>query len=129
MFNRSLWRKEDYKKNPEKYREANLKYYYNNKEKCNWSWKKYKYGITKEDYKNILEKQNNICPICNQELIGKIVIDHDPRYEYITGKKKVRGILHEECNHWLGWLEKYCRLLPRSIKYLKESNAQKEDDE
>lgn len=59
------------------------------------------FGITLEDYENLLTKQNNVCAICQQSklLKRKLNIDHD----HNTGK--IRGLLCTSCNGKLGWYE------------------------
>lgn len=49
------------------------------------------YGISLEEYYNLLKKQNFKCAICKDELTNDVV-DHD----HITGR--VRGILCKTCN-------------------------------
>lgn len=59
---------------------------------------KYKYGITKQQYKNLCDSQNGRCAICEKELdmAKNTCIDHDHK----TGK--IRGILCSNCNRGLG---------------------------
>jgi hypothetical protein len=59
---------------------------------------KSKYGITREQYENILIAQGYVC-LCGEPFgdgLEKPVIDH----HHATGK--VRGILHNRCNIWIG---------------------------
>jgi hypothetical protein len=61
------------------------------------------FGITLEDYNNMIGSQNNKCKICGLEwdiAKGYFPVDHD----HATGK--VRGILCPPCNRALGWYEK-----------------------
>jgi len=120
------WRKKDRDKDPEKYRKYNRDYYHRNKDRCNWNWKKYWYGITEEEFNALLGKQNNICPICGNELSGRVTIDHDHYYKENTGKVLIRGILHDSCNRWVGWVETHIRLLKPTLNYLRRTNEQKE---
>ena len=46
---------------------------------------KYRYGITEEQYDQMLEKQNHTCAICNEKPKGNLAVDHC----HTTGK--VRG--------------------------------------
>jgi len=82
------------------------------------------YKDIKEFRKLLLEKQNYVCPLCNQFINpGKEVLDHD----HVTGK--IRGVLHAECNSFEGMLihkfirsgvHKYCDIedfLYNLIKY------------
>lgn len=74
------------------------------------------YGITYEEYTNLLEKQNYSCSICDSEVSNlkftKLCVDHDHK----TGK--VRGLLCSKCNHGLGLFNDDTSLLNKAIKYL-----------
>jgi len=65
-----------------------------------------KYGLTLEEFENILQEQNNICPICGKSpTTGKWVIDHEHirNYKNLSPDKRkaaVRGILCWYCNRW-----------------------------
>ncbi len=75
------------------------------------------YGLTRKDYKNLLNKQNNKCAICHisqSNLTKRLCIDHDHK----TGK--VRGLLCCQCNSTLGRFEKYYKQINN---YLKKSNV------
>jgi hypothetical protein len=65
---------------------------------------KQKYGITQNDYDNMLLKQNNQCAICKRYMkdYGRIFcVDHN----HTTGK--IRGLLCDPCNYGLGFYEKH----------------------
>ena len=71
--------------------------------KCRPQWNRIKgytfkkFGITYQDYLNILENQDNKCAICHKPFIDKTPhVDHDHR----TGE--VRGLLCSGCNTSLG---------------------------
>ena len=65
-----------------------------------------KYGLSRPEFKAILERQGNICPICfHIPKTGRWVIDH----KHVSGYKKlspekrkelVRGITCWYCNRW-----------------------------
>ncbi len=71
-----------------------------------------KYGITKEQFNDMIDNQNNQCAICNKELSSEIHIDHD----HATGK--VRGILCGKCNKGLGQFDDNVEFLRNAINYL-----------
>jgi hypothetical protein len=80
------------------------------------------YGITAEDYYNMLAAQNNKCAVCESEEVnssrvssGKLFIDHC----HTTGK--VRGLLCSKCNHGIGLLNDDTALLQKAIEYLNQS--------
>lgn len=87
------------------------------------------YGITKEDYDNILESQNNVCAICKEEdkvyhnrngVNIKISMPVDHCHD--TGK--VRGLLCTSCNRAIGLLKDSIDNLKSAIKYLKKHNKE-----
>jgi len=81
---------------------------------------KFKYGITLEEYNEILQKQNNACAICGtteNNVTGKnrgwnFAVDHD----HETGE--VRGLLCNQCNRGLGMLGDTVESLKKAIQYL-----------
>lgn len=73
------------------------------------------YGITLEQYHQMLADQNYRCAICGQEdeVEGrKLAIDHC----HTTGK--VRGLLCGKCNRGLGLFYDNSKLLQNAISYL-----------
>lgn len=56
-------------------------------------WKGWKYGVTPEQIKELLESQTQ-CAICESK--ERLVIDHDHK------TNKIRGILCDGCNKGLG---------------------------
>src|SRR3990167_8067998 len=82
------------------WREANPEKYYIYKRRC---WIKRHYGITIEQYEELLTKQDNKCLICESGIIlGKrkgqknAALDHDHK------SGKLRGFLCNTCNAGLG---------------------------
>lgn len=79
------------------------------------------YGISLEDFENMLESQNNRCAICSfsfdytSQSKGPH-IDHD----HETGK--VRMILCRFCNNLLGYANDDIRILENAITYLDTYN-------
>ncbi len=69
-----------------------------------------KYGITIEDYNEMVEKQGGKCLICGKEF--KLVVDHNHK----TGC--VRGLLCPNCNFGIGFLQDDVELLQKAINYL-----------
>lgn len=67
---------------------------------------KTRYKLTEKSYQAILDKQNNVCPICKEPpVLGKLfVVDHDhaccPGTE--TCGLCIRGLIHQRCNAALG---------------------------
>jgi hypothetical protein len=82
------------------------------------------YGITAEQYYEMLDEQEGKCAICksdspNSERIesGKLFIDH------CHETKKVRGLLCAKCNFGIGYLNDDVSLLQSAIEYI---NSRKE---
>lgn len=80
-----------------------------------------KYGITPDQYLQMVERQNDLCAICNQpekrKYKGKTMllsIDHCHK----TGN--VRGLLCDACNTAIGRVNDSIELLENSIAYLKK---------
>ena len=106
------------KKNPEKEKEYRKKY--RDSGKSNESRIKYRYGISKEEFNLILEKQNHICPICGESFdLRKKYIDHD------HSTKKVRGIVHMQCNTLMGLAKDNPQILENAATYLRNSKETK----
>lgn len=86
---------------------------------------KHLYGITLEDYTNLLNSQSGVCAVCFKALdIGVSAnVDHDHSCAHI-GKKKfcckncVRGLTHQTCNAILGLAYEDSNLLRLAADYL-----------
>ena len=81
------------------------------------------YGITMNDYNDILLKQGGGCAICGkmEQIVLKengkstrLSIDHN----HSTGK--VRGILCRKCNMGIGQFNEDVILLTKAVEYLKQ---------
>lgn len=119
----------------------NKDWYENNKERLakerkakrkitrNESTRKYNlkrsFGITPEDYDNLLLKQKGVCAICgNLEtikdakngMIKRLAVDHN----HITGA--VRGLLCAACNYIIGSCKENVNTLRSAIEYIRFHN-------
>lgn len=80
------------------------------------------YGITGEEYFNLIKKCKDKCEICKKDnkngfgTQNRLNVDHDHK----TGK--VRGMLCNRCNTALGLLYDNIEILKAAIKYLKKFN-------
>ena len=82
-----------------------------------------KYGITKEEYLSLIEKQDNKCGVCGEKetslgrggKVKNLAIDHC----HTTGK--VRGLLCHGCNTALGSFKDNANLLTNAINYLRSN--------
>ncbi len=77
------------------------------------------FGITLDEYRQILLEQGGVCDICGKPetstFRGKLKhlsVDHD----HETGK--VRGLLCNDCNIGLGWFKDNVQVLRNAIHYL-----------
>lgn len=89
-----------------------------------------RYGISFEQYQNILQQQNNVCAICEQPesriaRSGKVIrlsVDHD--HSCCKGTKScgkcVRGLLCWRCNTSIGKFNDDINLIEKTITYLKK---------
>lgn len=71
---------------------------------------KLRYGLTQENFDDLLKSQNNVCAICNSE--DYLHIDHC----HVTNK--VRGLLCPKCNTGLGLFKDNETLLKKAAEYL-----------
>ena len=90
---------------------------------------KYRYGITREEYIQLLLKQKGVCAICflpetiidkRTNEFRKLAVDHC----HTTGK--VRGLLCSHCNHGIGKFKDNTKLLKSAIYYLEEKEVPEE---
>ena len=70
------------------------------------------YGLTEEDYVNMMDSQKGMCKICKKSL-DKISVDHC----HTTGI--VRGLLCSNCNCAIGLFEEDVSILESAIEYIK----------
>lgn len=69
------------------------------------------YGLTEEEYTDLLDQQKGCCAICKESL-DIIAIDHC--HETL----KVRGLLCKSCNSGIGFLKEDKEILLSAISYL-----------
>lgn len=77
------------------------------------------YGISLEEYDNIVLKQGNLCAICNNpepHVGASLAVDHD----HASGK--VRELLCSHCNLLLGHAKDSIDTLEKAIQYLVKHN-------
>jgi hypothetical protein len=117
-----------YDKNPEKGRERTRKCMEkikkNNPEKYAVLIRKtnlQKFGLTIEEYEEMIKNQNNLCAICNKpentihpqtKNIKRLAIDHCHK------TNKVRGLLCGRCNPMIGYAQNSIEILKLAIQYL-----------
>jgi Recombination endonuclease VII. len=95
-----------YKDFPDKCKEEHAKWVANNKEKVAFTKAKSAYGITREEYDNLL----NVCQICGS--VDNLVIDHSHQ------SGRIRGMLCHSCNKALGFFRDNPVYAARASDYL-----------
>ena len=76
--------------------------------------RKREYGVSGEDYDNMLLEQNNKCAICKDAIGYEASVDHDHK------TKKVRGLLCGKCNSGIGLLKDNPEILRSAALYLEK---------
>jgi hypothetical protein len=105
------------KENPEMFRKRRRKYAVK------------QYGISYNQYLNMLKNQNNLCAICKinfNDISKNPYVDHDHSCCNDSAKSCgscVRGLLCNRCNTLLGMALDDIMLLESAIKYLKEGES------
>jgi len=61
------------------------------------------YGITVEQYNEMLNRQQGTCAMCGELLIP----GHGTHIDHNHSTKAIRGILCHTCNKAVGWVEKH----------------------
>ena len=115
-----LWAKE----NPQKRKDAVDRYRWSNKgidARLNSAFKR-QYGITLQQYNDMLIAQTNKCAICKKEeirklkgIVQRLSVDHNHK------TKQVRKLLCNRCNNLLGHAEDSIERLQQAIDYLRSS--------
>ena len=84
------------------------------------AWRR-RYGITREDYEQMLKSQEGACAICRTNKVGRnhtyFHVDHD----HETGK--IRGLLCDLCNRGLGYFKDDFKILYSATIYLKNHSS------
>jgi len=119
----------DHKRYQEEWRRAHPNYHKEHYRKNKDKYKKYRprqwnriliknYGITFEEYKELLNEQNDCCKICGKhqsKFKRSLAVDHCHKTH------KVRGLLCHHCNYALGHFFENVSILEQAIRYIKES--------
>ena len=97
----------------------NKQYAIDNKESIRNRALQREYGLTVEQFNEILLKQNNKCKICKKDFDGTPYVDHN----HTTGK--VRGFLCRPCNFLIGLAEDNSVILREAAHYLDDDEEEK----
>lgn len=95
-----------YAKNPDRWRSHRLRH---------------QYGITLDQYREMLKSQGGVCAICKKECISgrSLAVDHDHETD------KVRQLLCANCNRGLGFFQDSPELLKIASAYLDRHSGMK----
>jgi lipopolysaccharide biosynthesis glycosyltransferase len=77
--------------------------------------RKREYGVSDEDYSNMLIAQSDCCAICKVSIGWEAAVDHCHK----TGK--VRGLLCNTCNTGIGMLKDDVEVIQNAVYYLKNA--------
>ena len=91
------------------------------KEQAKWGALKFSYGLTKQEWLNLLQDQEMRCAICKIELVigqrsakNAACVDHDHE------TKKVRGLVCRRCNQGIGLLQDSSMIAEAAAVYLRK---------
>ena len=125
--NRQAWIIKDRLENPEKYKEYNKKHYLTGEKKDRRSKSRAKkYGLTLEQYKQMMIDCENKCSICLKEetrksgksdKVTRLSIDHCHK------TNKVRHLLCHNCNIMIGAANESIDILQKAIAYLRRHSG------
>jgi len=88
----------------------------NNKKNREYQYRAF-YGISIEQYEEMLDKQNGLCAICKTPPQTKrLAVDHD----HDTGE--VRGLLCHRCNRAVEWFIYYKNIASEYLERTNENN-------
>jgi len=120
------WRKN----NPEKRKKYKLKWHQDNPGvNVTMGWRRRiwrNFGLTPEDYDNLLSQQENVCAIC-KEPEKKLTLDGVPMRLSVDHCHKcntIRGLLCGRCNVMLGQMEEDEELLLNALEYIRVFKCQ-----
>lgn len=71
-----------------------------------------KYGITPEQYWQLVAEQDQVCAICGKDPADRLYVDHD------KNTNKIRGLLCHPCNLMLGFADENPDWLRAGALYL-----------
>lgn len=120
-------RNSDYKKNNKETTYAlNKKYRDEDRDKYRLLSRAYIFGITPEEIKTMIDKQNNLCAICGlpetrKSSLGNEIKNLSIDHNHETGQ--IRELLCNHCNALLGFSRENIDILEKTIAYIKKHNS------
>jgi len=103
---------EEHKRNPERHK-ARVE---NWREKNPHYGRQWAYGLSEQEYWQMLTVQNNTCRICKLPFDTK----RKPHVDHCHATRKVRGLLCARCNHGLGQFKDNPAFLREAANYLEQ---------
>lgn len=97
------------------------KHYHSVREKHRVNTRKFKYGLTDEDFQKMLLEQDGKCKICDVELNQEFGIFHAPNklvIDHCHTNGHVRGLLCTMCNKALGLFKEDPSIVKKAFEYL-----------
>jgi hypothetical protein len=114
------WAEENKEKLRAYHREYGKKWSTENKEKRKLIRRKHelkkRYGLTIEQFNQMVLAQNNCCALCKKQQTKKLHVDHC----HTTGQ--IRGLLCGNCNTALGLLKENLTTIESIVNYLNRRN-------
>lgn len=104
-------------KDREKYLSTQKSYYHRDKESYKWRNIKNTYGLTKEDFMSMLDKQDNKCALCKKPFQG--LSQRDLHIDHCHTTNRVRGLLCMVCNVGLGMMGDNEEGLLKALSYVR----------
>lgn len=80
---------------------------------------KWLYGITKEEYEQMIEEQDGKCALCGKEFVYERLHNFEPCIDHNHETGQIRGILHRRCNIGIGQFNDDVDKLEEAVDYLK----------
>jgi len=118
-----MWERQNYAKNALAIKAHKRRWCVNNGDKMSHYQRKSKlktdYGLTIEQYEELLQYQNGICKICGKVNPNglRLCVDHN----HITGE--IRGLLCINCNKGLGHFMDNIALLEEAKRYVETAST------
>ena len=95
-----------------KWREQNPDKWQESLDERIWYRRNKQYGVSKDDFMNMLKNQDSKCKICEKYINESAAVDH------CHTTNKVRGLLCRNCNSAIGLFEDNINTLKKAIEYL-----------
>ena len=124
---RKYWETDWHVENREKLKQQKRDWYYQNKEKAREqqlkSYRQRTYGVSQDEYMEMLEEQDYVCAICGKPecLVNPSGETRPLSIDHCHDTGKVRGLLCNRCNILLSRARDSVEILANAIEYLRRS--------